>query len=129
MDRNQAKELLPIIKAFSEGKTIQYKSLEGIWEDRDKVSFNCGPECYRIKPESKYRPFKDIEECWQELLKHQPFGWVKAKDKDLYSLITTITTNKDEEIYLNGIGVYTLYEITEQYTFVDGTPFGILEEK
>lgn len=127
MDRNQAKELLPIIKAFSEGKTIQYKSLEGIWEDRDKVSFNCEPECYRIKPEPepKYRPFKDADECWNEMLKHQPFGWVKCKEDGSLGLITLIIS--EENIFINGIGCNS-ERTMRGYTFADGTPFGILEE-
>lgn len=127
MNRNQAKELLPIIKAFSEGKTIQYKSLEGIWEDRDKVSFNCEPECYRIKPEPKYRPFKDADECWNEMQKHQPLGWLNDKKDRSHSLITYIETN-EEGVFINGIGNYSFNEIMEKFTFVDGTPFGILEE-
>lgn len=27
--------------------------------------------------EPSYRPFKNQEECWNEMLKHEPFGWVK----------------------------------------------------
>lgn len=49
---------------------------------------------YRIKPEPKFRPFKDAEECWQEMLKHQPFGWVKFKDTESgYYMITIIAIN------------------------------------
>lgn len=151
MNRNQAKELLPIIKAFSEGKTIQYKSLEGIWEDRDKVSFNCEPECYRIKPEPepKYRPFKDADECWNEMLKHEPFGWVKEIPNKEYKAKYYPNSKDDTDLYYQVQKVapgYIKYddindccEIGEQdksykdvfkvITFADGTPFGILEEE
>ena len=78
MTKEQAKALLPFIQAFSEGKTIQFKS-NGKWVDLDSASFMLTPERYRIKPESKYRPFKDATECWQEMLKHQPFGWEKRR--------------------------------------------------
>ena len=83
MNRQQAKELLPIIQAFAEGKTIQSKYINGsnTWWDDNNLSFGDGVE-YRIKPEPKYRPFKDAEECWQEMLKHQPFGWVRAKNEE-----------------------------------------------
>lgn len=78
MDRQQAKELMPIIQAFAEGKTIQAAGGRG-WYDVDNINFN---SCkYRIKPEPKYRPFNDAEECWQEMQKHQPFGWVKYKEE------------------------------------------------
>ena len=129
MNRNQAKELSPIIKAFGEGKIIEQKCAESWVEVGEDCDFHFPANTYRIKPKPKYRPFKDAEECWTEMQKHQPFGWVKAKDKDLYSLVTTNITNKDEEIYLNGIGVYSLDEVTKQYIFADGTPFGILEEE
>ena len=75
MNRQQAKELLPIIKAYAEGKTIQYYYEDANWIDisPDKaVDFSNNPSKYRIKPDPKYRPFKDIEECWQEMQKHQP---------------------------------------------------------
>ena len=79
MNRQQAKELLPIIEAFAAGEIIQIKGPDNRWYDRDKeeceIQFNSDPQMYRIKP--KYRPFRSKEECWQEMLKHQPFGWVK----------------------------------------------------
>lgn len=45
---------------------------------------------YRIKPEPKYRPFKDAEECWNEMQKHQPFGWTKLIGTIEYSFITDV---------------------------------------
>ena len=128
MNRKEAAELLPIIKAYAEGKEIEglYKGTKSPWFKIKDMDFNEGI-IFRIKPEPKYRPFKDAEECWHEMLKHQPFGWVKAKNCWLCSLITSIDT--DEGIYINGIGVFVLDEIMEHYTFVDGTPFGVLEEK
>ena len=77
MTREEAKNLLPIIQAFAEGKTIQLFT-NGIWEGAENPSFE-ELSRYRIKPEPKYRPFKSQEECWTEMLKHQPFGWVKSK--------------------------------------------------
>ena len=77
MTREEAKELLPIIQAFAEGKTIQLFT-NGIWEDAKNPSFG-ELSRYRIKPEDTYRPFETKEECWNEMLKHQPFGWLKSK--------------------------------------------------
>ena len=128
MTRKEAVELLPFIKAFSEGKVIQLKSIDGIWEEvRDNTFFNCDPKLYRIKSEPKYRPFKDAEECWQEMLKHQPFGWVKGKEGWHHSLITSIIAD-EEEVYINGISGFVLDDIMEHYTFSDGTPFGVKVE-
>lgn len=80
MDRNQAKQLLPIIQAYVEGKTIQSRCVKGdtsLWYDEEDPSFDDDFE-YRIKSEPKYRPFANAEECWAEMQKHPPFGWVKT---------------------------------------------------
>ena len=78
-----------------------------------------------------YRPFKDIEECWNEMLKHQPFGWIKAKDSGSPMLIGNIYLNIDEEVYIvwayNGV-VNSASDVFYNFTFADGTPFGIKED-
>lgn len=113
MDRNQAKKLLPIIQAFSEGKPVQSRCIKGdtsLWYNDEDPSFDDDFE-YRVKPEPKYRPFKDAKECWAEMQKHQPFGWVKYADK--YISISAIDSNNDYEIDF------------DDYTFADSTPFGV----
>ena len=82
---------------------------------------------YRIKPEHTYRPFKDAEECCNEMEKHQPFGWVKSKEDGSRSLITLIID--EENIDINCIGGFTLDKIMKRFTFYDGAVFGILEEE
>lgn len=72
--------------------------------------------------EPKYRPFKDAEECWQEMLKHQPFGWlVNLKYK--YRVASRHVA--DNAITLSNGPSHKFSEVFEEYTFVDGTPFGI----
>ncbi len=62
MDRQQAKELLPIIQAFAEGKTIEFRERGcTLWTESISPIFNFANLEYRIKPEPKYRPFKDVE--------------------------------------------------------------------
>lgn len=126
MNRKEAAELLPIIKAFSEGRVIQMKTVDKGWQDIYFASFDSNPKEYRIKPESKYRPFANAEECWQEMLKHQPFGWVKCKEDGSLGLITLIIS--EASIYVNGIGSNS-ERTMRGFTFADGTPFGILEEE
>lgn len=113
--RENAKELLPIIKAYSEGKKIQFFNGEE-WIDKEILSFDANPYRYRIKSETKYRPFKDAEECFNEMGKHQPFGYIKYKDKNSYSPIS-FGDNSDFDYLL------------ENRIFADGTPFGIKEEE
>ena len=126
MNRKEAKELMPIIQAFAEGKTIQYyDSLIDIadWEDCENPNFENLTYKFRIKPESTYRPFANAKECWQEMQKHKPFGWVKStlfKDFALVKRVTTlyVEINRDIIDYKDAL---------EKFTFADGTPFGIKE--
>ena len=77
-----------------------------------------------MEKNSKYRPFKNKEECWQEMQKHQPFAWVKEKHSDRYSLITEV----------NGLSIKVkegclFTDSVKYYTFADGTPFGVKMEE
>lgn len=130
MDRNKAKQLLPIIKAFSEGKTIEMKCAESWIEVDEDCDFHFPANYYRIKPESKYRPFANAEECWQEMLKHQPFGWLKGKEEtvDTYFIITGLT-NDTSGVTVNIHKGWSFYGLFSYYIFADGTPFGIKEEE
>ena len=132
MTREKAKELLPIIQAWTEGKKIQLKSCFGEWidiEENEGLSFRYSPSDYRIKPKLKYRPFKNQEECWQEMHKHPDFSWVKTKNTKDYCSITEIyKTRSESAIVLIKNCTYTLNEAFEIFTFTDGTPFGIKDE-
>ena len=127
MTREQAKKLLPIIQAWAEGKNIQFLS-DDEWHDINQADFTCYPDKYRIKPEPKYRPFKTQEECWNEMLKHQPFGWLKSIRKQEKVHIGRVFEVKDFAFITlsinEGINNDSSYFFNE-YTFADGTPFGI----
>ena len=129
MTREEAKELLPVIQAFAEGKIIQYRNAGGEWKDSEEPSFYGHVE-YRIKPEPKYRPFKTKEECWNEMMKHQPFGWVISKATDDYATIGSINRQITVDITFttNENDSFTTEFLFENYKFADGTPFGIKEE-
>lgn len=129
MTREEAKQLLPIIQAYAEGKTIQYFDKDLNWQDFDDHSFS-GCISYRIKPESKYRPFETKEECWNEMLKHQPFGWLKAKESKSVALIGNVYMDKEVWIVwtTNEKDLYSASEIFNNYVFADGTPFGVKED-
>ena len=130
MDRNQAKALLPIIQAYAEGKEIEiFDCTKKMWETAILPHFDCDSIFYRIKPETTYRPFKDAEECWKEMLKHKPFGWLKSKKatEDVYFTITGLT-NDTHGVILNSTGGWSFSGLFDYYTFADGTPFGVKEE-
>ena len=130
MTRKEAKELLPIIQAYADGRTILIKH-DGNWFEsceNTEIYFSESPSDYRIKPETKYRPFETQEECWNEMLKHQPFGSLKSKDDGYFCLIGSV--NKDDTITLaiEPNTYYAYHYIFEHYIFSDGTPFGIKVE-
>ena len=78
-----------------------------------------------FKYEPKYRPFKTHGECWHEMLKHQPFGWIRSKKcKALLWNVTSI--NKDDITII--CDYYKFHRAFECFEFTDGTPFGIKEE-
>ena len=127
MTREEAKELLPIIKAFAESKIIQYKNSFDEWSDTEEnegLSFVCSPSNYRIKPEPKYRPFNNQKECWNKMQEHTNFGWLKRNSTGRYVHISVISSDN----VMFGSKGYDYKAAFECYTFIDGTPFGIKEE-
>ena len=131
MIREYVKMNMDIISAFAEGKTIQYKTVTGVWCDlTESEGLPMGtleeePNNFRIKPEPKFRPFKNAEECWAEMQKNQPFGWLKSKENGYYSFITML----NNRFRLNGYDGWWFDETIKKFTFADGTTFGVKEDK
>ena len=134
MTREEAKELLPIIQAFVAGKQIQ-DAIEGLtdWVDTDEINLEYEGQKikHRIKPEPKYRPFKSQEECWKEMLKHQPFGWLKSKKNGRFSCSGEVYGSDEfETVYIALSTSESLSRSSdsmfEQYTFADASPFVIM---
>ena len=127
MTREEIKKMLPILQAFADGKAIQSRCIKGatsLWYDDEDPSFDNDFE-YRIKPEPKYRPFANAEECLQEMQKHHPFGWVKStlfKDLALVNRVTTLYVEINRDII-------DYKDTLEKFTFADGTPFGVKVEE
>lgn len=132
MTREEAKQLLPVIQAFADGKTIEFLNARNMWEELEDVLFCREPKYYRIKPETKYRPFKTKEECWNEMMKHHPFGWLKSKKDGRYRCIGKVVWS--EAFETANIALSTSESLSrccesvfEEYTFADGAPFGVME--
>lgn len=136
MDRNQAKEFYPILQAFAEGRVIECRTKPSAlskswrdlndWTEMKDISYWDNIE-YRIKPEVKFRPFANAEECWEEMMKHQPFGWVMLKDTESgYYMLTSVAVGV-------GVGIndslFSYERIFNDYIFADGTPFGVKVEE
>ena len=146
MTREEAKRRAELYSALAEGKAIQVQNpVTSKWEylDINKVGEFMEELNYRIKPEPKYRPFTSQEECWNEMLKHQPFGWIYSKNRSCYYCIISVEEDRIElppreqsrsegplkEFYLKNYHCF-FEEALELFklTFADGTPFGIKEE-
>lgn len=133
MNRKQAKEFFPIMQAFAEGRVIECRTrtwelnkgwqYSSTWKETQELKLQDTYE-YRIKPEPKYRPFLNGEECWAEMQKHQPFGWIK-KNGYRYNIISTSDTDI-KIIDIRG-AITTLYfdVLLNRYSFVDGTLLGV----
>ena len=154
MINEQIKQLVAVLQAYLNGKTIQYydvdysfkiahpgeRNFNNKWVDVDEDHIFKLDLCeYRIKPEPNCRPFKNTEECWKEMQKHQPFGWVKEKgDKLSYELLACVSENDEAPISFAvygsvGMGIIDrpsieFNEMFNAFTFADSAPFGVKEE-
>ncbi len=128
MTREEAKQLFLIIQAFAEGKTIEYYNpIEHKWEAVEDPTFGGDVEGYRIKPQPTYRPFKDAEECWNEMQKHQPFGWLIHEASMEREIITHLNW-KVGYVKVDGSPTpFLMKDVFQYYTFADGEPFGVKE--
>lgn len=139
MTREEAKAFYPILQAFAEGKVIETrtdpnvvgKGLEDMndWTEMNEIEHWNNIQ-YRVKSEPTYRPFANAKECWQEMLKHQPFGWLTSQNGEVKSLIISID---DEGLVIgdrnNGVMGFTTATDLFKIKFADGTPFGVKVEE
>ena len=138
MTKEEAKQLLPIIQALAEGEVIECRAkigrLKGVVDIPNKWTETKEIWCinsleYRIKPEPelKFRPFNNAEECWQEMQKHQPFGWVKCES--CYNTIVSVSNIDVVLVSCSGDSITQPFdEVMDDSTFADGTPFGVKVE-
>lgn len=132
MTREEAKKIAEAMMAYAEGKNMEFSRWGAEdWRPCDNPSFQCNIYRYRVQPEPKYRPFKNAEECWQEMQKHQPFGWITLQCGQKSGSKAFIIKLTDNCFYFVGDGsgichnLYN-YEFDKHFwLFADGTPFGI----
>ena len=135
LTREEAKRRAELYSALAKGKSVQVQGIDGSWVDVDidKLNYFIETPIFRIKPEPKYRPFESQEECWNEMLKHQPFGWAKSKKSERHFSIGSVLWDNDfNDVFVtfafDGMLGRSSQSVFEDFTFDDGTPFGIKEE-
>ena len=113
--RNIDKPFLYIIKGIiTYGESFSYFKEDKLKEVYVELFLN-------VPITSSFRPFSNKKECWNEMLKHQPFGWVQNKKTGYKTLICNLTNST-----VDFSDSYTKYQyIFEDYTFADGEPFGV----
>ena len=126
-NKEEVKSVMNIIQAFADGKTIQaIDPYEDEWVDQAGLNFKALFEGqYRIKPEHTYRPFANAEECWQEMQKHQPFGYTYDRFNGIRDCITKVATSG---VSYDSPTVISFEEVFDKFVFADEVPFGIKVE-
>ena len=128
MTREEARQAAEVMMAYAEGKEIELNGRSScgcqMWEETSDPTFNWYDFMYRTKTKPKYRPFKTREECLEEMMKHQPFGWVKEISGEMLYLINGIS---DMSIVIME-DISSFKEAMNIYEFKDGAPFGVVEE-
>ncbi len=124
MTREEAGRFWKVIKAYAEGKQIEIKDLyDGRWKHAKNPNFTYQVNSYRIKKEHVYRPFENANECWEEVVKHQPVGWIKSSTGILCNVLEI---EQSGIVTKNSISGYAT--AINDFVFVDGTPFGVKKE-
>lgn len=113
---------------FGKSETVFNKS------DYREISVN---DIININVDENYRPFVSSKECWEEMKKHEPFGWIRM-DEDEYGQIDKVIKkgllfryNEPVRYWgeIKGCFIKSFEEACNELRFADGTLFGINLEK
>lgn len=138
MTIEETKERIAVMQAYINGGAIEERRISfdhAEWVDNSSPTWQWDKFDYRVKPEPKYRPFKDADECWQEMLKHEPFGWVVIIENNLsikYNIQALVQDGVKSTAVLTDDVMSEKFPFEgalQKFTFVDGTPFGIKKEE
>ena len=118
-------EQIAIMKAYEDGKTIEQKRFDRTeWESIVYVEdfpFDFLMNEYRIKPECKYRPYKSVDEAFNEAEKHG--FWVRNVDRMYLRFIGSFHMTQNSDIFL---GDYCADDILDMFVWSDdGSPCGV----
>lgn len=132
MTREETRKAIEVMKAYVDGKVIEFND-DGTWSDVEpEWSWGGNPKTYRIKPESKLRPYKDIKEFMNALKEHGE--WLVDKFQNYatmpvfvgYTFIEIIGGGSSTDNY--GHERLSFIELLKSYTWLDGAPCGVVEE-
>ena len=124
MTREEAKKMLPIIKAWAEGREVEYNDGNGCWVrirgNSGNIQLDAPAEWYRVVP--RYRPFRDNKEFMKALREHGPLA-----DR-MTGATCFVSVLLDNYFYVNGEEEKVTYDDGfDRFIFKDGEPFGVKE--
>jgi len=128
-------EKLEVMEGFVEGKKIQWRPKGDIkWDDCVYgPDWNWGMNDYRIKPEEKYRPYKDAAElktdffkdCPEMSKRYRPAIWIVMSNGSEFEVSGF---SDDGDFVLIDDDYYSMKDLLENFKYLDGSPCGIKEE-
>ena len=118
-------EQIAIMKAYEDGKTIEGKHYgETEWKILEYVEnylFDFSEYEYRIATEPKYRPYKSVEEAFNDAKKHG--FWMQNVDRMYLRFIDGFHETQNSDIF---IGDYCVDDILDMFVWADdGSPCGV----
>lgn len=127
MTREEAKNKIEILNAYAEGKVLQIAHKgQGDWEDtHGELAFVFDRYDYRVKPESKLRPYANAKEFLEAAKEHGPYF-----TGNTHEYVFPATVYDNQAMVLNGREVHFIEfgVMLDIYTWQDGTPCGVIED-
>lgn len=129
------KEMIGVMQAYERGEQIEMHSVGAFnkddWHDIDSPSWNWDEIEYRVKPQPKYRPYKNAEEFLAAQKEHGMY--LRPSIKAKYMIPITVSGDIITLAFpLDSGNVYTCRysydDIFKDYKWQDGTPCGVKEE-
>lgn len=123
------KDLISAIQAYKTGKPVQvYMKETDTWKDLTEEPNWTSDNKYRAKPFVPYRPFNSIKECYDEMVKHYPFGLLTNRKE--YIQVVEIFEGTFNTCYIvipkeKTLVNFTFTDAFNNYQFIDGSKFGV----
>lgn len=129
MTKEEIKERILVMQAYVDGKQIQVGNKEyNDWRNVSNPLWDPNLD-YRVKPDFiPYRPFDDVKECYNEMLKHYPYGLIMNNGRCVqiievfegtFGTCYIATSKEGAPVTISFIDAFNSYK------FADGAKFGV----
>lgn len=125
MNREETKKAIAVMQAYVDGKEIQVSIIPGYDFAACVPDWDWKRNLYRVSHEPETVPFETIEEIADAMNKH---GCVLKCSEGIATIITVCKSHLSSSVNIQfsskELGVFTPEFVLNEYTFLDGTPFG-----